>query len=128
MYNSQTLANMIVRQPHRNFPTNVFFCPNPNGAASPAESLVFAFLSKVDKNSLTVEALQLLRLVPEGYMPLPHQVGGHRHVDGKLGESGQWVWPVGVVSCKQAGLCLYSVSKPISSSHLSLLFKECRVS
>ena len=33
-----------------------------------------------------MEALQLLRLVPEGYIPLPHQVGGHRHVDGKLGE------------------------------------------
>lgn len=42
-------------------------------------------LPQVDKNSLTLEALQLLRLVPEGYIPLPHQVGGHRHVDGKLG-------------------------------------------
>ena len=35
---------------------------------------------------MSVEALNLLKLIPEGYMPLPHQVGGHRHVDGKLGE------------------------------------------
>ena len=27
-----------------------------------------------------------MSLVPEGYIPLPHQIGGHRHVDGKLGE------------------------------------------
>jgi 1D-myo-inositol-tetrakisphosphate 5-kinase/inositol-polyphosphate multikinase len=40
---------------------------------------------KVDRGALTDEALELLRLVPEGYIPLPHQVGGHRHVDGKLG-------------------------------------------
>ena len=40
---------------------------------------------QVDRGTLTVEALELLRLVPEGYIPLPHQVGGHRHVDGKLG-------------------------------------------
>ena len=34
---------------------------------------------------MSVEALELLKLIPQGYMPLPHQVGGHRHVDGKLG-------------------------------------------
>ena len=39
-----------------------------------------------DKNTLTDQALELLSLVPEGYIPLPHQIGGHRHVDGKLGE------------------------------------------
>ena len=43
-------------------------------------------LVQVDRNRLTVEALELLRLIPQGYMPLPHQVGGHRHVDGKLGK------------------------------------------
>lgn len=26
------------------------------------------------------------RLIPEGYVPLPHRVGGHAHVDGELGE------------------------------------------
>ena len=44
---------------------------------------------QVDRNRLSVEALELLKLIPEGYMPLPHQVGGHRHVDGKLGE--KWI-------------------------------------
>lgn len=48
--------------------------------------------SQVDRGSLTEEALELLRLVPEGYIPLPHQVGGHRHVDGKLGMS-HWERP-----------------------------------
>ena len=42
-----------------------------------------------DKNTLTDQALELLSLVPEGYIPLPHQIGGHRHVDGKLGEKGR---------------------------------------
>lgn len=42
---------------------------------------------QVDRHRLSVEALELLKLIPEGYMPLPHQVGGHRHVDGKLGKS-----------------------------------------
>ena len=42
-----------------------------------------------DKNTLTDQALELLSLVPEGYIPLPHQIGGHRHVDGKLGERGE---------------------------------------
>ena len=42
--------------------------------------------AQVDRHRLTVEALNLLKLIPKGYMPLPHQVGGHRHVDGKLGE------------------------------------------
>ena len=35
---------------------------------------------------LTDEAIELLQLIPEGYIPLPHQIGGHRHVHGKLGE------------------------------------------
>ena len=43
-------------------------------------------LLQVDRESLTEEALELLRLIPNGYIPLPHQVGGHRHVDGKLGK------------------------------------------
>ena len=42
-----------------------------------------------DKNTLTDQALELLSVVPEGYIPLPHQIGGHRHVDGKLGEGGR---------------------------------------
>ena len=46
---------------------------------------IFLYL-KVDTATLTEEALELLRLIPPGYIPLPHQVGGHRHVDGKLGE------------------------------------------
>ena len=42
---------------------------------------------QVDRNRPSVEAL--LKLIPEGYMPIPHQVGGHRHVDGLLGK--KWI-------------------------------------
>ena len=42
--------------------------------------------TQVDIDSLKKEALDLLGLIPSGYVPLPHQVGGHRHVEGKLGE------------------------------------------
>lgn len=35
---------------------------------------------------LTDEAMKLLRLIPDGYVPLPHQVGGHRYLDGKPGQ------------------------------------------
>ena len=43
--------------------------------------------TQVDLSRLTDEAIQLLRQVPDGYILLPHQVGGHRHVEGKLGKS-----------------------------------------
>ena len=43
---------------------------------------------QVDRDSLTKEALHLLMLIPDGYIPLPHQVGGQKHVDGRLGELG----------------------------------------
>lgn len=49
------------------------------------EEAILYLDEKVDRHRLCVEALELLKLIPEGYMPLPHQVGGHRHVDGKLG-------------------------------------------
>ena len=39
---------------------------------------------------LTKEALELLRLIPDGYIPLPHQVGGQKHVDGRLGKGDRW--------------------------------------
>ena len=48
------------------------------------------FSLQFDKNTLTDQVLELLSLVvPEGYIPLLHQIGGHRHVDGKLGEGGK---------------------------------------
>lgn len=34
---------------------------------------------------LSSEAKFQLSLIPEGYQPVPHQVGGHRHIDGKQG-------------------------------------------
>lgn len=34
---------------------------------------------------LSSEARYQLSLIPEGYQPVPHQVGGHRHIDGKQG-------------------------------------------
>ena len=37
-------------------------------------------------SSLSEEAVKLLMLIPDGYIPVPHQVGGHRHVDGKFGK------------------------------------------
>ena len=43
-------------------------------------------LVQVNKDTLTKEALELLRLIPDGYIPLPHQVGGQKHVDGRLGK------------------------------------------
>ena len=38
---------------------------------------------------LSAEAKFQLSLIPEGYQPVPHQVGGHRHIDGKQGEVGE---------------------------------------
>ena len=49
------------------------------------EKLIKELKGLVNKENLTDSALELLRLVPDGYVPLPHQVGGHRHIDGKLG-------------------------------------------
>ena len=51
--------------------------------------LFFVCFLQFDKNTLTDQALELLSLILEGYIPLPHQIGGHRHVDGKLGERGR---------------------------------------
>ena len=49
------------------------------------EKLVEALQDIVTMDQLNNEAVQLLRLVPDGYIPLPHQVGGHRLIDGKPG-------------------------------------------
>ena len=49
------------------------------------ERLIRSMEEQIDRDSLTDEAIELLRLVPTGYIPLPHQVGGHRHIDGKPG-------------------------------------------
>lgn len=49
------------------------------------EKIIKEMEGLVIKENLTDSALELLRLVPDGYIPLPHQVGGHRHIDGKLG-------------------------------------------
>ena len=50
------------------------------------ERLIRSMEEQIDRDSLTDEAIELLRLVPVGYIPLPHQVGGHRHIDGKPGQ------------------------------------------
>lgn len=50
------------------------------------EQLIRSMEEQIDRDSLTDEAIELLKLVPPGYIPLPHQVGGHRHIDGKPGE------------------------------------------
>ena len=49
------------------------------------EKVIQELDEKIDQTQLTDSAMELLRLVPDGYLPLPHQVGGHRHIDGKLG-------------------------------------------
>ena len=49
------------------------------------QKLLNEMVGVIDRDSLTDSALFLLRLVPDGYMPLPHQVGGRRHFEGKLG-------------------------------------------
>lgn len=60
-----------------------------DSSAAADKARVVAMLESLDEklemDSLTKEALDLLRLIPSGYVPLPHQVGGHRHVEGKLG-------------------------------------------
>ena len=48
--------------------------------------LIEALEGIVTMDQLNRDAVELLRLVPDGYIPLPHQVGGHRHIDGKVGE------------------------------------------
>ena len=59
-------------------------------------------LDQIDKSQLTDEAQQLLRLIPHGYVPLPHQVAGHRHVDGKIGKLQYFcqplIWALWIVS------------------------------
>ena len=38
-----------------------------------------------DTDVLSSEAIQLLSTIPDGYIPVPHQMGGHKHVNGKPG-------------------------------------------
>ena len=38
-----------------------------------------------DVSKLSEEARKMLKLVPIGYVPLPHQVGGHSYFDGQIG-------------------------------------------
>ena len=38
-----------------------------------------------DTDVLSPEAIQLLSTIPDGYIPVPHQMGGHKHVNGKPG-------------------------------------------
>lgn len=47
--------------------------------------LIDALEGIITVDQLNNEAVELLKLVPEGYIPLPHQVGGHRHIDGRMG-------------------------------------------
>ena len=49
------------------------------------DGLLAAMGGVVIKEQLNEQAIHLLSLVPKGYIPLPHQVGGHRHIDGKPG-------------------------------------------
>ncbi|KAI6659737.1 hypothetical protein LOD99_10670 [Oopsacas minuta] len=49
---------------------------------------VSEMLSQLENGSntnLSQEALRLLSCIPEGYIPLPHQIAGHRHTNGKEG-------------------------------------------
>jgi hypothetical protein len=52
---------------------------------SRVDQLIAEMEGLTTKDQLKDSAIELLRLVPDGYIPLPHQVGGHRHIDGKLG-------------------------------------------
>ena len=38
-----------------------------------------------DTDGLSPEAINLLGSIPDGYIPVPHQMGGHKHVNGKPG-------------------------------------------
>jgi len=38
-----------------------------------------------DVSKLSEAARKMLKLVPIGYVPLPHQVGGHSYFDGQIG-------------------------------------------
>ena len=38
-----------------------------------------------DSKVLTEEAIHVLSSIPEGYIPLPHQIAGHKHTNGKEG-------------------------------------------
>ena len=38
-----------------------------------------------DTDGISSEAIQLLGTIPDGYIPVPHQMGGHKHVNGKPG-------------------------------------------
>ena len=40
-----------------------------------------------DVTSFSEEIRKMLQLVPIGYVPLPHQVGGHSYFDGQIGET-----------------------------------------
>lgn len=74
-----------------------------NGTAQPLscacahEALIDSVIRYMDNDisvsSLSDEAVKLLKLIPEGYIPVPHQVGGHRHVDGKFGKSAKVLPP-----------------------------------
>ena len=37
------------------------------------------------QGALSSESLKLLSCIPDGYIPLPHQIAGHRHTNGKDG-------------------------------------------
>ena len=39
-----------------------------------------------DVTAFSDEIRKMLELVPIGYVPLPHQVGGHSYFDGQIGE------------------------------------------
>jgi len=40
-----------------------------------------------DVTVLSEEVRKMLELVPIGYVPLPHQVGGHSYFDGQIGKN-----------------------------------------
>ena len=49
---------------------------------------VTEMLSHLENGSdfnLSPEAVSLLSRIPDGYIPLPHQIAGHRHTNGNEG-------------------------------------------
>ena len=73
------------------FPFGDFAPPDYSGQieSDPRDQKVEDLLSLVDQycdtDGLSPEAINLLGSIPDGYIPVPHQMGGHKHVNGKPG-------------------------------------------
>ena len=61
----------------------------PPGSSQKKNKKVLEMLSFVgqycDTDELSNEAIELLSAIPDGYIPVPHQMGGHKHINGKPG-------------------------------------------